>query len=94
MLRVAACTALWQSVDMEMQPRADFQLWHLHDAGDVDFELKVRYQDDQELPDWQNGPSVAEAQAAAQAEGWELFDREPGNAPGEYAILHLVRHRT
>jgi hypothetical protein len=71
--------------------QAEFQLWHLYDAGDATFELKVRYRDDQELPDWRHGLDIMAAQAAAEAGGWELYDREPGVAPGEYAILHLVR---
>ena len=71
--------------------RPEFQLWHLYDAGGPALHLKVRYRDDVEMEDWRDGPELANAVAEATAAGWEVYDREPGAAPGEYAILHLVR---
>jgi hypothetical protein len=53
--------------------------------------LAVRYCDDVELPGWQDGPDLFEALWRAALDGWEAYDREPGTAPGEYAIIHLVR---
>jgi len=72
-------------------PRAEYQLWRLYDAGGQSLHLKVRYHDEMEVPDWRDGPDLEAALAHAAAEGWEVFDREPGNAPEEYAILHLKR---
>ena len=71
--------------------RAEYQLWHLYDAGGEHLTLKVRYRDEAEVPDWRDGPELLAALEAAAAEGWRLYDREPGDAPGEYAILHLKR---
>jgi len=70
---------------------AEFLLWHVYDAGGPTLSLKVRYRDNEELHDWQDGPNLVDALEQAAVEGWEAFDREPGNAPGEYAIYHLVR---
>jgi len=70
---------------------AEFLLWHVYDAGGPTLSLKVRYRDDEEMHDWQDGPTLADALEWAAVEGWQAFDREPGNAPGEYAIYHLVR---
>ena len=53
--------------------------------------LKVRYRDEMDVPDWHDGPDVFEALERAAAEGWYAYDREPGDAPGEYAIFHLKR---
>jgi hypothetical protein len=75
-------------------PPSEFQLWHLYDAGGPTLTLKVRFCNEAELPNWQAGPDITEAQAAAEAGGWELYDREPGVAAGEYAILHLVRRQS
>ncbi len=68
-----------------------FETWHVHDAGGPTLRLKVRYRGGIEVPDWRDGPDLPEALEAAAAEGWRLYDREPGAAPGEYAIFHLVR---
>src|SRR5690242_15430084 len=72
---------------------AEFQLWRLYDAdaGGPALSLKVRFQNQVELPDWRAGPDLATALELASAEGWEAYDREPGATPGEYAIIHLVR---
>ena len=70
---------------------AEYLLWHVYDAGGPTLCLKVRYRDDEEVHDWQDGPSLVDALEQAAMDGWEAFDREPGNAPGEYAIYHLVR---
>ena len=72
-------------------PRREYQTWHLHDAGGPVLRPVVRYRGDGELAAWRDGPDLAEALAAAAADGWREFDREPGTAPGEYAVLHLVR---
>ena len=73
---------------------AEYRLWHVYDAGGPTLCLKVRYRDDEELHDWRDGPKLADALEQAAVEGWEAFDREPGDAPGEYAIYHLVRTGT
>jgi len=70
---------------------AEYLLWHVYDAGGSTLCLKVRYRDDEEVQDWQDGPGLVDALEQAAGEGWQAFDREPGNAPGEYAIYHLVR---
>ena len=75
-------------------PRSEFQLWHLHDAGGPTLRLKIRYRDEAEVPDWRDGPELPEALERAAADGWQVYDREPGSAPGEYAILHLKRDRS
>ena len=72
-------------------PRREYRTWHLHDAGGPALRLVVRYRDAEEVPDWRDGPDLPEALAAADDEGWREFDREPGGAPGEYGIVHLVR---
>ena len=71
--------------------RAEYLLWHVYDAGGPTLCLKVRYRDDEEVHDWQDGPGLLDALEQAAAHGWRAFDREPGNAPGEYVIYHLVR---
>ena len=43
------------------------------------------------MPDWSDGPDLFEALRRAAADGWDAYDREPGEAPGEYAIFHLKR---
>ena len=75
----------------DYQPNAEFDTWHVYDAGGPVLCLKVRYREDGELPDWCDGPDLFEALEQATAAGWHAFDREPGNAPGEYAIIHLKR---
>ena len=72
-------------------PRAEYQLWHLYDAGSDGLALRVRYRDGVEVPDWRDGPDPLAALERAESEGWRLFDQEPGIAPGECAIFHLVR---
>jgi hypothetical protein len=71
--------------------RSEFQLWHVYDAGGPVLSLKVRYRDDAEVPDWRRGPDLAPALDRAGAHGWHAYDSEPGEAPGEHAILHLKR---
>jgi DsbC/DsbD-like thiol-disulfide interchange protein len=71
--------------------RAEYETWHLHDAGGPMLRLKVRYRDDAEVPDWRDGPELAEALEVAAAAGWRAYDREPGAAPGEYAIFYMRR---
>ena len=71
--------------------QAEYVLWHVYDAGGPTLCLKVRYRDDEEVDDWQDGAGLVDALEQAVADGWREFDREPGNAPGEYAIYHLVR---
>ena len=71
--------------------KAEFQLWHVHDAGGPSLRLKVRYHDEVEVADWRDGPGLDEALDRAADEGWQAYDREPGAAPGEYAIVHLRR---
>jgi hypothetical protein len=81
----------------DYQPDAEFETWHVHDAGGPVLSLKVRYRakadhrDTEEMHDWQRGPGLLAALRAAEADGWQVYDREPGNAPGEYAIFHLKR---
>ena len=72
-------------------PPAEYETWHLYDAGGRLLRLKVRYRGRVELPDWRDGPEWPEAVERAEAEGWEVYDAEPGNAPGEYAIFHMKR---
>jgi hypothetical protein len=70
---------------------AELALWHVYDAGDPILRLKVRYRDGVEVRDWQDGPDLFEALERAEAEGWHAYDREPGEAPGAYAIFHMKR---
>lgn len=71
---------------------AEYLVWHVYDAGNQSLCLKVRYHDDDEVHDWQDGPGLVDALERAAVDGWQAFDREPGNAPGEYVIYHLVRY--
>ena len=71
--------------------RSEFQLWHVYDAGGTVPCPKVRSHGDVELPDWRRGPDLATALRQAEAQGWHAYDSEPGNAPGEHAIIHLKR---
>jgi hypothetical protein len=77
--------------DIDYRSDAEFDTWHVYDAGGPVLSLKVRYREDEELPDWRNGPDLFEALGQATAAGWHAYDREPGNAPGEYVIIHLKR---
>jgi hypothetical protein len=77
--------------DGDYRSDADFETWHVYDAGGPVLCLKVRYRERVEVPNWRNGPEVFEALQQAAAEGWDAYDREPGNVPGEYAIIHLKR---
>jgi len=70
---------------------AEFETWHIYDAGGPVLRLKVRYRGDIELPGWEDGPELAVGLEQAEAEGWQAFDREPGGRPGEYAIVHMTR---
>ena len=72
-------------------PCAAYQLWRIYDAGGPTLRLKVRYRDEVEVSDWRDGPDLPEALDQAAAAGWWAYDREPGNVPDEYAILHLKR---
>ena len=74
--------------------RNEYLLWHAYDAGGVTMRLKVRFRDDQEMQNWRDGPDLVDALNQAAEEGWHAFDREPGSAPGEYVIYHLVRPAT
>ena len=74
-------------------PRSEFALWRVYDAGGPRLRIKVRYRDDAEVPDWRNGPDLLAAFERAATEGWHAYDREPGNAPGEYAIFYMKRER-
>jgi hypothetical protein len=71
--------------------RAEFETWHAHDAGGPNLRLRIRYRDGFEVPNWQDGPELPELFEHAAAEGWHAYDREPGEAPGEYAIFHMKR---
>ena len=71
--------------------RAEYETWHLYDAGGPTLRLKVRYHGGVEVPAWRDGPSMREAVEQAAAEGWHAYDREPGTAPGEYAIFYMKR---
>jgi hypothetical protein len=75
----------------DYRPDAEFETWHVYDAGGPVLSLKVRYRDDAELQDWQDGPDLFAALRQSASEGWHAYDREPGDAPGEYAIFHLKR---
>jgi hypothetical protein len=69
----------------------EYVTWHVYDAGGPRLLLKVRYIDDDEVAGWRHGPSLNTALDQAEAQGWQAYDREPGNAQDEYAILHLKR---
>jgi hypothetical protein len=77
----------------DRQPDAVFATWHVYDAGGPRLGLKVRYVEGDEVVDWRNGPDLFAALDLAEAQGWHAYDREPGDAPGEYAIVHLKRER-
>ena len=70
---------------------ADFETWHVYDAGGPTLRLKIRYREGLDVPDWRNGPDLFDALEQAAADGWDAYDREPGEAPGEYAIVYLKR---
>ena len=71
--------------------KPEFETWHVHDAGGPTLRLKVRYRNDVEVPNWRDGPELPAALEQAAVEGWSAYDREPGSAPGEYAIFHMKR---
>ena len=71
--------------------RPEFETWHVYDAGGPALRLKVRYRNDAEVTDWRDGPDLFAVLQQAAAEGWHAYDREPGSAPGEYAIFHMKR---
>ena len=71
--------------------RSEFQLWHVYDADGPEPRLKVRFCDDLEVLDWRGGPDLTTVLRQAEARGWHAYDSEPGNAPGEHAIVHLKR---
>jgi hypothetical protein len=70
---------------------SEFDLWHVYDAGGPEPRLKVRRRGGMEVPDWRNGPDLAHALRRAKAHGWQAYDSEPGDAPGEHSIVHLKR---
>jgi hypothetical protein len=84
----AARGSIIDGVDLS---RAAYQVWYVYDAGGPMLSLKVRFRDDEEVADWRDGPELADALQQALVEGWEPYDREPGAAPGEYAIIYLGR---
>ncbi len=71
----------------------EYQVWRVSLAltRDYDLGLKVRYRDQQELPSWEEGPSLSDAFAQAEADRWSVFDQEPGDGHGVQRIYHLVR---
>ena len=72
---------------------AELETWHAYDAGGPMLDPKVRYRNDIELPQWQEGPDVFTALQEAESQGWRAYDREPGQAPGEYAIFRFCYSR-
>jgi DsbC/DsbD-like thiol-disulfide interchange protein len=79
--------------DDDLESVADFEIWRVYDAGGPSLRLVVRYREEIEEPDWRNGPDIFAALQQAAAEGWEAYDREPGEAPGEVTIYHMKRER-
>jgi hypothetical protein len=77
-------------LDAEMA-RSEFDLWYVYDAGGPEPRLKVRRRGGVEVPDWWNGPDLADALRRAEAHGSHAYDSEPGDAPGEHSIVHLKR---
>lgn len=71
--------------------RAELETWHAYDAGGPTLRLRVRYREGVELPNWQDGLELPELFEQAAAEGWHAYDREPGEARGEYVIFHMKR---
>jgi len=70
---------------------AELDAWRIYAVGSPVRSLRVRYRDCGEVPDWQDGPTILAALQDAKRQGWRVYDREPGIAPGEYIILHLIR---
>lgn len=87
-----ACSHVDGDVD-GVHPGAEFETWHVYDAGGPMLRLTVRYREEVEEPNWRNGPDVFEALQQAATQGWEAYDREPGDAPGEVMIFHIKRWR-
>jgi len=77
----------------ERMPDAQFETWHVYDAGGPSLHLKVRYREGVEVPDWHDGLDLLDAFEHAAADGWHAYDREPGTAPGEYAIFYMKREQ-
>ena len=71
----------------------EYATWHAYDVGGPRLHLKVRYVEGEEIVDWRHGPDLFAALDLAEAQGWRSFDREPGSAPGEYAIIYMRRER-
>ena len=69
----------------------ELETWHVYDAGGPTLRLKFRFHELVELPNWQDGPDLCVALEQAEGEGWHAYDREPGAAPGEYAIFYMER---
>jgi hypothetical protein len=80
-----------EAMDDDLRPGKQYALWRVYRVGGPVPGLRVRYRDDMELPDWEHGPDPVAAIRDAAREGWTVYDREPGEAPGEHGILHLVR---
>lgn len=79
--------------DEEDFSRVELETWHFYDAGGPVLLLKLRFRDRVELPSWQDGLDLFTTLGLAEAEGWQAYDREPGAAPDEYAIVHMKRTR-
>ena len=81
-------------VDGDLDERmldAEFDAWHVYAFGSPVRRLRVRYDDCGEVPNWQDGPRIRTALRNAKRQGWRVYDREPGVAPGEFVILYLIR---
>jgi hypothetical protein len=72
-------------------PGAELDVSHIHTVGVPVRGLRVRYRSDGEVPGWQDGPTIRTAIQDAESRGWRVYDRKPGAAPGEFAVLHLIR---
>jgi len=75
----------------EWMSHAEFDAWHIYTVESPVRKLRVRYRNCGEIRRWQDGPNVRTALQKAKRQGWRVYDREPGIAPGEYIILHLIR---
>jgi hypothetical protein len=70
---------------------AEFETWRAYDAGGPHLRLRIRYREGVEVPNWQEGPELPELFEQAGAGGWYAYDREPGQAAGEYVIFYMMR---